>query len=107
MFIHFDFGEMIEFGEHVWLEIWLESNNQMIYVTQNHRNNWFLRATVNQSRDVFQQKRAIANNQVILEGVRKDPYHIPLQFESLGTNVWTWPTIGWSVILKVCPRISD
>ena len=45
----------------------------------------------------FNKKEQLPTTQVILEGVRKDPYHIPLQFESLGTNVWTWRTIGRSI----------
>lgn len=109
IFIHVDFGEMIEFGEHVWLEIWLESNNQMIYVIQNDRNNSFFRATVNHSRDLFHHKKeGLPTTQVVLEGVRKDPYHIPLQFESLGFRTFgTLRTIGRSIILKVCPLSKD
>lgn len=42
--------------------------------------------------------------EVILEGIRKDPYHIPLQFECLGIS-WLTPGVtrfpgGWGYLKK-------
>ena len=87
----------------------IESNNQMIYVIQNHRNSWFLRAAVNHSRDVFQQKRAIANNPGDIGRCSKrslphsTPVRVPRHERLDLANNWA---VNRSIILKVRPRIS-